>query len=530
MSNLFLLSRYGKVHTQNCLLTSSKLAHLSFTRRNSSSGSTNSSSSSKKQQERKRPYRVIFLGTPNVSALSLQMLISSSNRHTPHSNYDIIGVITQPPAPSGNRGMKLISSAVQQYTEQYNNEMALAFATTLELDRGGDRDRYRHTVSIPILTPTSARDESFLRALQQLQPDLCITVAYGNYLPKAFLNIPKYGTLNIHPSLLPKYRGAAPIQRYIEHDIGANGGYKSGVSIVETVSKMDAGPIVRQEVMALNGNEHAPELLEALILKGTLLLVETLPHYFIDSNINNKNKTSVSTNNSTSDSDSASASATATANGGEYKDDHMPIKYPKLPQDDSLACTADKLTTEESYIQFDLYSASFTGPPRSTYMSMSMKIHNKVRAFSGWPGVWTEFKINDAINDKEKEKREGKRETKTFSVQKIKIIATVLLPTGTATYANTGTGPSNKNICLKQVQLPRATCPVYDIATSQIKCSVGINNNSNVNSNSNVNINILHVVCADNSHIGITHVQPPGKKIMDVKSYVNGLRGRTLTW
>ena len=92
-------------------------------------------------------------------------------------------------------------------------------------------DRVNH-----IYYPEKAKDEEFLSCLEKLQVDLCVTAAYGQYLPKNFLSIPKYGTVNIHPSLLPKYRGAAPVQRCLE-----NGDLITGISILYTVSKMDAG-------------------------------------------------------------------------------------------------------------------------------------------------------------------------------------------------------------------------------------------------------------------------------------------------
>ena len=87
-----------------------------------------------------------------------------------------------------------------------------------------------------ILTPTSSKDASFVQRVADLAPDLCVTAAYGGLLPQAFLDIPRLGTLNVHPSLLPKYRGAAPVQRALQ-----SGDTEMGVSLVYTVLKMDAG-------------------------------------------------------------------------------------------------------------------------------------------------------------------------------------------------------------------------------------------------------------------------------------------------
>lgn len=129
-----------------------------------------------------------------------------------------------------------------------------------------------------MLTPEKAKDPAFLETLQASQPDLCITAAYGQFLPTAFLNIPKFGTLNIHPSLLPRWRGASPVQRTLQAgDAGACvpvfGQVKrrcqgdscarrqhilyaeTGVSVLFTVLKMDAGPILRQVKRPLQGDE-----------------------------------------------------------------------------------------------------------------------------------------------------------------------------------------------------------------------------------------------------------------------------------
>ena len=92
-----------------------------------------------------------------------------------------------------------------------------------------------------MLTPEKATDPSFLDELESLKPDLCITAAYGCYLPKRFLSLPPLGTLNIHPSLLPLYRGASPVQRSLE-----SGDEKIGVSVLYTVKKMDAGPVLKK--------------------------------------------------------------------------------------------------------------------------------------------------------------------------------------------------------------------------------------------------------------------------------------------
>ena len=166
--------------------------------------------------------RVVFLGTPDVAAKSLEMIVerskagkgTNSSEDPDYDGFEVVAVVSQPPAPSG-RKMKLTPSPVQLMAE---------------------------SLGIPLHAPAKAKDEDFLAMLEGLKPDLCITAAYGNFLPKRFLAIPKFGTLNIHPSLLPLYRGAAPVQRCLE-----NGDTVTGITVAETVLKMDAGPVVRQE-------------------------------------------------------------------------------------------------------------------------------------------------------------------------------------------------------------------------------------------------------------------------------------------
>lgn len=120
---------------------------------------------------------------------------------------------------------------------------------------------------------SKAKDPEFLDNLEtNVKPDLCITAAYGQYLPKRFLAAPKYGTVNIHPSLLPRWRGASPVQRSLEA-----GDDPVGVSVLFTVSKMDAGPIVGQKEESIDENETATTLLPHLFEIGTNLLVDAMP-------------------------------------------------------------------------------------------------------------------------------------------------------------------------------------------------------------------------------------------------------------
>jgi len=123
--------------------------------------------------------RVVFLGTPECAARSLELLIAAANEG--RSDFELVAVVSTPPVKRG-RKMRLTNSPVQDTAE---------------------------AAELPVLTPPNAKDEAFLEALAELQPDLCITAAYGCFLPQRFLDMPKFGTLNIHPSLLPLYRGAS---------------------------------------------------------------------------------------------------------------------------------------------------------------------------------------------------------------------------------------------------------------------------------------------------------------------------------
>jgi methionyl-tRNA formyltransferase len=165
--------------------------------------------------------KVVFLGTPDVAAQSLRRLIDASRADG--SGFEVSAVVTNPPAPAGRKKI-LQPSPVQALAESEN---------------------------VPVLTPTGLLKKypdsaEFLDKMRDLQPDLCITAAYGQFLPKSFLSIPKYGTLNIHPSLLPKFRGASPVPRALEAGVDV-----TGVSVLFTVFEMDAGPIAGQtEVVA----------------------------------------------------------------------------------------------------------------------------------------------------------------------------------------------------------------------------------------------------------------------------------------
>ena len=179
--------------------------------------------------------RVVFMGTPDFAAASLKKLIEE--------NYEIAGVFTQPDKPKG-RGMEMSISPVK----------ALALANNL-----------------PVYQPEKMRDGKALGIIKDLQPDILVVVAYGRILPDDILAVPKYGAVNVHGSLLPKYRGAAPIQWAV-----LNGGRTSGVTTMYLAHDMDAGDIIYAEETGIGDFETAGELFDRLMEMGAALLIKTL--------------------------------------------------------------------------------------------------------------------------------------------------------------------------------------------------------------------------------------------------------------
>jgi methionyl-tRNA formyltransferase len=193
--------------------------------------------------------RLLFLGTPEVSTTVLLNLCDASLQ--PDCPYEVVGVVTQPAKRRKRKGPL---------------EMSPVGLAAEALERHLSRP-------LTILCPESARDDSFLSILESdIRPDICVTAAYGQYLPKRFLDLPKHGTLNIHPSLLPRWRGASPVQRSLEA-----GDNPVGVTVLFTVSKMDAGPIVAQQAVPVAESDTATTVLPMLFEVGTRLLLDILP-------------------------------------------------------------------------------------------------------------------------------------------------------------------------------------------------------------------------------------------------------------
>jgi methionyl-tRNA formyltransferase len=183
--------------------------------------------------------RVIFMGTAELSCASLAAL--ARDRQFP-----VAAVVTQPDRPKG-RELKLQPSPVKALAQKLN---------------------------LPVLQPARARDEEFIAELRGLAPELIAVVAYGQMLPPAILDLPRHGCLNVHTSLLPKYRGAAPIQWAI-----ANGEAQTGVTVMKMDAGLDTGPIVAQRRTPIQPTDDSATLHDRLARLGAELLVETIPDY-----------------------------------------------------------------------------------------------------------------------------------------------------------------------------------------------------------------------------------------------------------
>ena len=180
--------------------------------------------------------RIVFWGTPDFSTPPLRALIGEG--------FDVVGVVTQPDRPRGRSRSQLDPSPVK----------------LVAMEEG-----------IPVLQPERPRGAEFVQALRDLAPDLSVVVAYGHILPREVIDLPTRGTLNIHASLLPRLRGAAPIQAAI-----AQGFDETGVTIMRMVPALDAGPVVHTLATPILADETGGELTLRLSELGATALVEAL--------------------------------------------------------------------------------------------------------------------------------------------------------------------------------------------------------------------------------------------------------------
>lgn len=179
--------------------------------------------------------RIVFMGTPDFAAESLKKLIDEK--------YDVVGVFTQPDKPR-NRGMQMSFSPVKEIALEHD---------------------------IPVYQPTKLRDGEALKIITELNPDILVVVAYGRILPDDILAAAPLGAVNVHASLLPKYRGSAPVQWSV-----LNGDKVTGVSTMYLASEMDTGDIIYTDEIEIGEFETSGELFDRLMVMGAELLDKTL--------------------------------------------------------------------------------------------------------------------------------------------------------------------------------------------------------------------------------------------------------------
>ena len=179
---------------------------------------------------------IIYMGTPDFAVPPLEALVKAG--------YEVAAVVTQPDKPKG-RGKTLLPTPVKE-------------------------EALKH--GIPVYQPKKVRDPEFVETLKGLNPDVIIVAAFGQIIPKTILDMPQFGCINIHASLLPKYRGAAPIQQAV-----IDGEKESGVTIMRMGEGLDTGDMISRIVVPLDKDETGGSLFDKLAQKGAELLVQTLP-------------------------------------------------------------------------------------------------------------------------------------------------------------------------------------------------------------------------------------------------------------
>lgn len=183
--------------------------------------------------------KVVYMGTPDFAVPPLRALVKAG--------YEVVGVVTQPDKPKG-RSKTLLPPPVKEEALKYN---------------------------IPVYQPLKVREPEFMETLKNLAPDVIVVAAFGQIIPKAILDLPEFGCLNIHASLLPKYRGAAPIQQAV-----INGDKEAGVTIMKMGTGLDTGDMISRASVLLAEDETGGSLFDRLSELGAELLVKTLPSVF----------------------------------------------------------------------------------------------------------------------------------------------------------------------------------------------------------------------------------------------------------
>lgn len=306
------------------------------------------------------PLKIVFAGTPEFAAEALTTLVNSEHH--------VIAVYTQPDRPAG-RGRKLKASPVKEVAEQQ---------------------------AIPVFQPQTLKNEDDQQQLRELNPDVMIVAAYGLLLPQSVLDIPKMGCLNIHASLLPRWRGAAPIQRAI-----LAGDTESGITIMQMNAGLDTGDILSMTTCPIETNETGGSLHDKLATIGASSLLSTLNN-LLAGNI-------------------------------------TPVK-----QDDSQATYAHKLDKQEA---------------RLNWNQSAIQLDRQIRAFNPWPVAF--FMVND-----------------------------------------------------QSVRVWNAEV-IYETQTSSIDTS------SKPGTVLRADKKGIEIACGENT-LRLLQLQPPGKKAMDVSSFLNG--------
>lgn len=235
-----------------------------------------------------QPLRIVYFGTPDFAVPALRALIASS--------HDVVGLVSQPDRPKG-RGQKLQATPTKAVAEP---------------------------AGIPVLQPTGLKADAFVESLRALSPDLGVVAAYGRIIPDRVLEVPRLGMINIHASILPRYRGAAPVHRAV-----INGDDETGVSIMRVVSELDAGPVFAVERTPIGPEQTTPEVERVLAEIGARLVLAVVDRL---------------------------SEGTAT----------------EVPQDHAEATYAPKLERHEGQVEWTLPAA---------------RIHNLVRGLQPWPLV-----------------------------------------------------------------------------------------------------------------------------------------------
>jgi len=179
--------------------------------------------------------KIVFMGTPEFSLPTLESLLNSK--------HEILATYSQP-ASKANRGQKVIPSSIEAFAKKH---------------------------SLNVRTPADLDSEEEYNFLKKLKPDIVIVIAYGKIIPKRFLNLAKHGFINVHASLLPKWRGAAPIQRSI-----MNLDSETGISIMKIVEELDAGPVMHQDKIRINENINSLALSKVLSQLGAKSIIEAI--------------------------------------------------------------------------------------------------------------------------------------------------------------------------------------------------------------------------------------------------------------